>query len=433
MRMKSKAIVSLSMLIIVFTAACQPTPEKAAVVGDNLQEAIAQTSDSPAHYDVPQTWRETLDIQGTNEKITLDAAVSVPDVTAYPVYEVEKEIFDNQQFQPLVEYFVKGRDVFKETEITKSDIEEAMVLAKKDGDIQWLQDLEGMLEDAPETVELVPITDWTLKNIEENISGYVVLENGIYANINISTQSFCYSDGYTITDYVLALNEEPTVGDVSLSEEDAIQASEKVLDELGIEDMSVTSIEKAVFHSIITHGGFIKFSQDAPLKGYVVTFVHNIDGIPTKIVNGVSWRDGDEFAYTAPFYQEVISTFVNESGEVKAFMWDNPIILTEKLSKNVSLMPFDEMQERIRDMLRFVFEYDSQPVTVDSIDMYMALVNKKDESDAAMYVPAWYIHCIQHYSTPGIDDIHDIEQTIVLNAIDGGRMRVLPTDPVVPE
>jgi len=54
--------------------------------------------------------------------------------------------------------------------------------------------------------------------------------------------------------------------------------------------------------------------------------------------------------------------------------------------------------------------------------MKMALVDVKDSSEEAMYVPAWFIGYTETYKT-GIS-----ESELVLNAVDGGRVLRVPID-----
>lgn len=91
---KSVRIV-ISVLAILLLAACQPTPEKAAVVyGRDFDEKITQSSNSLAAYDAPKSWQETIDMKGSQTSVKIDAVISVPDVTAFPVCSVRQALPD---------------------------------------------------------------------------------------------------------------------------------------------------------------------------------------------------------------------------------------------------------------------------------------------------------------------------------------------------
>ena len=423
------------MLISIFLTACQPTPEEPAVIyGRDLEEKIARSSASLAAYDAPESWQETLEIEGNNAKMVIDAAIIVPDVAAFPVYIAKKEQFTGDSIKPLLDYFLQGRDVIK-PEATKAELEESLVYARlNEEDEQWISELEEMCQNAPETVEYEYVKDWTVGT--SDIGGLFELENGEYGSISVDSDTFIFMNGCEIkTDYILALNSSPEVGKVSISEADAVKAAEEVLSDLGLDRMTAYSLEKAQLHTHSKIGIFSWPSEEPRSKGYIITFVSNIDGISARADEGTMYRTADEFAYTAPFYPEEIQIFIDEKSQMQSFIWSGSLNLSEKISENVNMMPFEDVQGRIRNMLVYIFAYAGQPVTIDSISLNMTLVSMEDEPDAAMYVPAWYIHCVQdaiamqmNESQPG-----KIEQTIVLNAIDGGRVQVMPPIPEVGE
>lgn len=420
--MKKSLVIFFILLLIMTTAACQPTPEKAAVIyAGDLEEKIARSSASVNVYDAPEIWQETVGLDGINAKITINANICVPDVTMFPIYKVEKAPLTHDIIQPLVDYFVRGRDVVKAKDIaTKTEIEEQMIYAKKADDETWYEELEAMYEQAPETVDLEYITDWSFEDNDGEINGYVVLGNDEYAGISVCQDYIGYGTGDVRTDGMLSANGLEPVGSVAISEADAIAAAERTLNELEISDMTAYSLRKAQSYSIKSISTFAVTSEEPVSKGYTITFVRSIGGIQNRPGESTIFRPEDEFLYTAPFFPEEIRMYIDEQGDAQTLEWLYPLTLTEKMTDNASLMPFSDVQQRIRDMLNAVYLYQGEPVQVDRIEMNMALINIKDSPEEAMYVPSWYIHCVQQGMT------QDIEQTIVLNAVDGGRVQVYP-------
>ncbi len=81
-------LLMVTLIVVILTTACHPTPENAAVVdGRNLQEIIERSSASMETYDAPKAWQETLDKKGSKTAVDIDASVIVPDVAAFPVYK----------------------------------------------------------------------------------------------------------------------------------------------------------------------------------------------------------------------------------------------------------------------------------------------------------------------------------------------------------
>ncbi len=415
-------------ILVIFASACQPTPNEAAVIyGGDLEDKIARSSASVSAFEAPQNWQETLDI-GHGVNAIFDASVIVPDVTAFPVYKAAQVKLSETKIKPILDYFVQGREIMKAPEPTKDEIENELVLAKKNNDEAWVQDLEGMLQSAPETIEPEYITDWELGPKSE-IAGLIVQEDGTYGGIGLTKYSFGYCEGTVYTQARLKMEGKDAVGEVGITIEAATAAAQTVLDDLGIKGKTVSSMEKAELYSKLSPSIFGSYSQTPQSKGYFITFVPNSGGIKGRITENMTSFQKMEYAYVTPFYPEYIDIYVNEQGRVQFFNWFSPFEITETVSDNATLMPFSDMQERIREMIKFIFESTGESVTVDSIEMNMALTAAKDNRNEAIYMPAWYIHCTQDKkmmeAKTGMET-NQVDLTLVLNAVDGGVINLDP-------
>jgi hypothetical protein len=88
------------------------------------------------------------------------------------------------------------------------------------------------------------------------------------------------------------------------------------------------------------------------------------------------------------------------------------------------LLPFEEVQEKVRKLLFFTYAYRYDAITVKRVEMKMTMIGIKDRPGEAMYVPAWFIYStVSHPWEAGTEegDTPDTE-TIVINAVDGGRI-----------
>ncbi len=418
----------LILITVIFASACQPTPDEEAVIqGGDLEDKIARSSASVAAYDVPPCWQETLDL-GHGIKATFDASINVPDVTAFPVYKVTQVNLSETKIKPMLDYFVQGREIIKAPEPTKDEIENEIVLARKNNDEAWAQDLEGMLQSAPETVEPEYIIDWELGEKNE-IGGLIALEDGTYGGVALTKNSFGYGEGTVYTEARLQMEGKDAVGEVDILEEEAVANAQNVLDDLGIKGKTVSSIEKAELYSKLSPSMLGSYSQTPQSKGYFITFVPNNGGIKGRITENMISYQKMEYAYVSPFYPEYIDIYVNEQGRVQFFNWFSPFEITETVSENAKLMPFSDIQERIRQMIKFMFESTGESVTVDSIEMNMALTVAKDNRKEAIYMPAWYIHCVQDEKMMAAKtgmETNQLDLTLVLNAIDGGVINLDP-------
>ena len=239
---------SLLLLTLLLVCACQPTPEKLSVVyAGDFQQAIVSPAAPFKAYEAPSSWHETLDMKGSDATVEIDAAVNVPNVTAYPVYNVRQIDFDIARIKPIVEYFTEGRDVFYQTEPTKNELKAELVVAKAnlakakadpssdESDILDMEDMVGLIEaqilKAPESVEPVVITDWSP---DKSPLGYFKEDDGEDVYIWVEPFCFFYSRGATVTESLLLLNDKYPIGDIAISAEYAIAAAQKIINEIGI-------------------------------------------------------------------------------------------------------------------------------------------------------------------------------------------------------
>ena len=210
------------------------------------------------------------------------------------------------------------------------------------------------------------------------------------------------------------------IKEVSISEESAIAAADNMLRELSIDHMVADSMEKAQRYARFSNNAFAQYSKEPVSKGYLIKLARNVDGIHGITDNGASMSYYDEFEYQAPLYPEEIWVYVDEAGIVQAFSWSHPLKIVETMAKNANLLPFEEVKQRIRDMLTYINSYDGYSIKVTGLEIRMALANAKDHSDDAMYVPAWFVD----YTIITEHDL--IERTLALNAVDGGRLLEMP-------
>jgi hypothetical protein len=414
-------------LTCISLVACQATPEKTAVVyGGGLEESIKSSPAPFVTYDVPLSWQETLDMKGSDTSVEINAQISVPDVTAFPVYKIKPTTFDVTRIESLVDYFTKGRDVIKDKEPTKAELEQQLLLAKKANDEVMTAELEKMIAVAPETVEDEVITDWSP---DKSPGGSFLAEDGEYARIDVSPDRFGYTNnGFILSERWLSSSDIDKIADIAISEEDAIAAAQDMLHELGLGYMTAAGLEKAQRYA--SHEDAYAQPVEEPLsKGYMVKFARDIDGI-AGIMNdyGVMFGVTDDFAYRAPLYPEDIQVYVDEEGKALSFEWAHPLETEKKLTENAALLPFEDVKQRIRDLLIYIDFNDDIPVQVTNIDMNMAIVGVKDHPDEAMYVPAWFVYYTETFYDRETGGNAQQKLRLALNAIDGGRVLECPVE-----
>ena len=130
-----KKIYALLIMIMIFMTACQPTPEKEAVVGksdDNLDSIIRSTS-APAmnieNMQPKETWQEQLD--GKNITVNIDAGIEFPKVVQLPVVKAEYLYLTEDDAWKAIQVFFQDATVYNEPIFTKEALEAQIVELKK--------------------------------------------------------------------------------------------------------------------------------------------------------------------------------------------------------------------------------------------------------------------------------------------------------------
>ena len=127
--------------------------------------------------------------------------------------------------------------------------------------------------------------------------------------------------------------------------------------------------------------------------------------------------------YGRSWLQEFLSLYVTEEGVV-SFRWNYLKNTVNTASENAPLLPFEDIQQRVRDMLYLALPvYDAAEaefgnegdVRVERVLLTSALQQIPEQGDEVFLVPAWAI-------VLGIE--HDLEtnmppEVLLINALDG--------------
>lgn len=411
------------LIVLLIISGCQKTPEREIVVdGRNLMEKIEVEADSK-EYNIPSSWQETLSMKGSEGVIEINASINTPNVSEYPIYKTKQSLFDIENIEVLVEYFASGEIIIKDDGPTKEELENQLILAKKSEDEEIIAGLEEQIEALPDDMTEEEITNWDSKS---SLSGYFFDSEEIKTLINAREDTFSYSKGFIMSNSIFEMNDISLSTEVLLPVEDAVSIAQNTLHDVGIDYMIDASFETAYQYSSM-YDVFINDSNEYLSKGYLIKFARIIDGIEGIINDSCIYNTSEEINYKSPMYPEEIQVYVNELGEIKYFLWKHPLEIGEKLSGNVKLLSFEEIKQRIRDMLIFRCSYDGNAVQVTNVDMKMTIISAENELSEAIYVPAWFVKYTVIREDMG-EEFREQEYTLVLNAIDGGRIIEFPIE-----
>lgn len=173
----------------------------------------------------------------------------------------------------------------------------------------------------------------------------------------------------------------------------------KLLEDLGIEGMQLKSYEKAMFSR--EHGQ----EEEYTIPGCYVEFVRECGGIPSLSQRGGSFSSKEDYSelYCAPFGLESVDMIISEEG-VEYFSWRDMAQVVERVAENTTLMPLDEIKQRILNHVYFMngawldhAANEEKRVRIEEIRLVTTYINAKDDSERVLIVPAWHITAQEEY------------------------------------
>ena len=217
----------------------------------------------------------------------------------------------------------------------------------------------------------------------------------------------------------------------TISEEEAVAMCGKVLEDLGLNDYTMTGCCRTVGtaegesmagvnqdEGITDYGFSIYYNRKAgELAGYEQPFQQPFNDLPEEV-------------YAPPFATEQIRIIVTGEG-IMQFEWDNLSQKAGTIAENTELLSFDEIKEKLYDHLLYVSlakygeeDYgDIYYYEIRDVQLRGANVPAFENPDGAWLVPVW-VFTVGHevtFGTLGTTPFSDM--IVVLNAIDGGYIQ----------
>ncbi len=437
------ALVLSGLLIFTcFTTACQPIKaqpvDNAAVVEEETASAAEPEAtplpepevDPNEGYGNFPDWVETYSIPNLN--VDINAKIVTPETDVFPVYKVQKRSFDNETLRRMLNYFADDIVGVRESSQTKEELEELLSYmyehdAKRKDEIKELKTQIAAAQ--PEV--FTPIDENTV------LSGNLIFQRSDGSRINfLARENGCYIDKYT-GNYCMQLEEwvrdsgwphlfkfmDKTLEASKLTEQEAIKQAKKALTDMGIEDMDVVGTDRAVI---------VNTCLDAfPSAGWYVSFGRTDNG---SVPADLSFQDSHHFNireddYFERWWPERLGIYVDDAG-VQSISWDNATAVAEVEKENVALLPWEKVQQTIRDTMTLGWsksverqkEYEQEifdlNYVIDKIVLTNVLVPQGDGLDYQLKVPAWvvYLHDVWEYEGNKGEGLTEI---FAVNAADG--------------
>ena len=444
------ALVAVLLLLTCFTTACQPTPETPPVVKKgNLDSVISKnpTPETPSAIPEPSAkdpinWRDQyVDDKGIFH-VNIKAIVETPDVTAYPIIEMKRVSFTDEQLQKVVSTFFGNEPIYNgNVPRTKEQIADDIIQLEgrhdemiDSGNADFYEQNLNLLNEAynraPETVALEPAKAvWS----DEDPSFVNIMASNNNKLAYIQGAASVSKDRYSCLEYnikgsyyheISELSEQPS--GVKMSEQDALSLAGQALESIGLENMMLEA--KLV-------GSRIDNPLNTTDQCYIFYYTRTTDNIPFTYVNNYNSDNvGDTVdAYAPHLYKEYISISINDDGIVN-FRWENPYEEVTRISDNANLLDFEQikqifMKQMQREAAGRNEYYDKTEIVSDEVNVYKVSLGymptvEKNNYDTYICVPVWNFFAtssINYEDGTVNDEINSYfsYSIVTINALDG--------------
>ena len=469
-------LVAAIMLITCLLTACQPTPEEEIVIGkgDNmLEEAIDATPlpESTQIIEKEQTeetsltnmvlsehWQDTL--SENNVKIDIDADVYVPNVSAYPVYEVVPHFTDEALARKLIGVLAKDavevhNGFYAEPEDYERTIlslkkEKAELEAGKTGD-DSITPIEDQIAAIDEHIKRVEQEYADSKNESDLVGQPLDFSfEGSHSQLETDTDivkerilqfTATMEDGNKRT-FVFQNRQENTMqhtyiscGDYDAyrsyetgelpSTEEAIKAAMDIINELDIGEFDFKY--EQLKYALNENTGQL---MDAPYAKQLI-FAKSYSGIPVNQYSGVgnpACVTEDELVYNIVLRQEELCVTFNKDGMI-GFSWDDPCAVLGTENENVAVISFVEARDIFNKQIMYsIYPHEDREtkIAINEARLGYMVIPEKDDLSSYRTIPVWDFigpFCtdqeeIDELIAYGID-LTDPVSYLTINAIDG--------------
>ncbi len=465
--MKRAAAMVLSLMMALAVCGCQQTPEGPIVVGkssdDLIEKAAGQTGGALAErVDAPDRYESAFSSEDGKLRVSVDAAVSVPEAEKVPVYRVEDGTITQEQADALREGLVRTTLYDPDQPKTKDEIEAELLEAKQklaEGpseadantsytingqEVTWEEHMQFLIdvftteyESAPADPEKTPISgqfqeEQAYDRVIYKIAGEGESEEYGYEGIQI-VQDQPGVVGITMAQYSRTENfsqnymprqevelsypdqDLSAVPEPHLTAEEAQAQADAVVQALDIPYMTCYSVSLLYCAGGYRMGGLR--NEDVPPRCcWAVRYTRSIGGVPvTYVNNSVGFMMGGPFE--RQWENESLALYVNDSGIVD-MVWEGPCELEGAVTEDAALLCFDDIMDIFEKM--YVVQNDglNEDDTITDIRLGYVRIRQQDVSDSGLLVPAWdFFGTVTNEEGVTYDDPD--RSLLTINAVDG--------------
>lgn len=428
----------LFLLILCFLlCACQPTPTEEAVVShadSKLEQAVTAPAVQAYTYEAPARWEEIY--RPRNREVRFSASVEVPTAEQFPIVTIRRHRLTADDVIGFLQSLCTGEWIVRENEYSReeltADLKAAsnMYLGEDDktgepvygANEEEMRRIQKLIEQAPVEDTCAPFTadsvSFPINNVPVKDSGGTVWyltaqskESRSFLSLRRRRDTAVYPEQWVLQPDSNVYRPNG-LKNIRITEAEAIAKGDALIAALGLADYRVAEVTKALEYQ--------RYSLADRSEGYLLRYVPALDGtVPcfygmSSNPSFLQFTDGDA-TYAPPWKQEYAELYVTEEG-VLSFAWTDPKEHVMTANENVKLLPFDEIQSRVKKLLEYgLGDFEGSPVLVKRIVLSTSVAQIKNQGDEAFFVPTW----VFFLTTEQDEEIHSDLCVLLINAIDG--------------
>lgn len=401
---RSKTAVALSvmlalvMLVAGFTTACSPAAQTAETTDPPQHTTQPEISaepaaPSPVYTEAPQEtdgtplsdykttghWTDSFEKEKSLVKINADADIVIPETSTFKTYKVNPGGYISQELADrMVKVFFGDTPVYKYSEPTKQSLQaelDKLVIIQQsmlDGTFDFsgsqdkqktidhieegIDELKDRIKEAPEATAPVPLDTTLVPNDFDGgwFVGVADLGEDEQALIHLSNQkegagvSFIYRGSY------FGRDSEPykaPIGNLTMTEVDAIKAANELMKELGINDYQLYS------NSIAER--IERYRPNTGEYAHVLVYTRVVDGTvisPNTTIPAIGSMD---------YNPESIRITIDNKG-LREFEWKQRFDVIKTESAEVTLLPTDDIKKAIADQMFILYRNVPKMLNTDT-------------------------------------------------------------------
>ena len=429
------------MVVVCLITACQPTPDEAVVINkyNNAMEDVIAATPAPetSQFTVGDTEGESTNmavsehwIDSVSSNLTtidIDADILVPDVSSYPIFQVEPIEIDETTIKKFIDVLAKDAvKIYNNSLLTKEDCESTIIRLKKEiADLEagiippddkrsadeQIEELEQQLayfeneyNELERTGELsnVPL-NYTFKPILGNESESMLLITAQMEDGSLYTFQ-CNKTDYGGVKHSSICFYRKNDGKPMASDE-AIKLAAENIQRLDIGDFDFGFEENRGLH-----------------------FCKSLDGIPMQCMwksEGASGGATTEQEYSYSMGEESISVQINDKG-IFYLNWDSPCSVMRTVNENVELQSIEQIKQTFKKQILYnIFEADGNEnkILITKVRLEYMVMPEKDNLLNFRVIPVWNFIGMDKGEDADISKESGIEVNeliyLTVNAIDG--------------